>query len=161
VPIAVVYEQDWPIGSGVHASPGVPNIVTAGAVAGQPAGFMIAPPVPPVAVPVPPEPPVAVPDPPVVVPLPPLVVPKPPDDETVPPVPVLLPDPSPPPVDDDDPPVDDDDPPVEPDVVSLEPPHEAVSAKPPTSIKPKAYFRAFMDSSSGAGVKLGPKLAVG
>ena len=161
VPVDVVYEQDWPIGSGVHASPGVPIMVTAGAVAGQPAGFMIVPPpVPPVAVPVPPVPPVVVPVPPVVVPVPPVVVPVPPFDENVPPLPVLLPVPSPPPVDEDVPPVDDDDPPLEPDVVSLEPPHEAVSAKPPTSIKPKAYFRAFMDSSSGAGVKLGPKLAV-
>jgi hypothetical protein len=133
--------------------------------AGQPAGFVAAAPpvavVPPVVVPVPPV--VVVPVPPVVVPVPPVVVVPVPPVVVVPDPPVVVvPDPplvvSEPPVVDDVPPVEDVVPPAD-DESSLEPPHDAVSIKPPTSIRPKPYLSAFMESSSGARVKeLGPKL---
>jgi hypothetical protein len=142
----------------VHASP-VFGIVVA---AGQPAGF-VAP-----APPVPVAPPVVVPVPPVVVPAPPAVVPVPP--VVVPVVPPLTPKPPPvdvpvvpPPVTVSEPPVSDEPAldelePAAAESSLLEPPQDAVSAKPPTSIRPKPYFRAFMDSSSGARSRIGPKL---
>ena len=156
LPITGYVQRVWGVASAMHASPGMAIAGIAGAVAGQPAGFIVAPPAP--------VPPADMPPVPAVVPVPPAGLPVPPVGLPVPPLGLLVPPPAMvPPLLDDVPPVEDDVPPddVPPELLdesSLEPPQDAVSAKPPTSIKPKPYFRAFMDSSSGAGVRLGPKL---